>query len=190
MSKKFSEAGFPAPNQYDDWRSWAASFLVALDSLSGEEVHNFPLYRRDPEKTREGLPAGVDGDMIRVLDEDTQQRLYVFENGSWERAQEDILRNLDYVVEWKSATAADPTWYRVYKSGWVEQGGKASTNNNAIQLPKEMADTNYWVVGLPQANSTSSFQAKAFCVLTKTTTTIAFGATNDAEYWEVKGQGA
>lgn len=90
MSKKFSEAGFPAPNQYDDWRSWAASFLVALDSLSSEEVHNFPLYKRDPGKTREGLPAGVDGDMIRVLDEDEQRRLYVFENGSWERAQEDV----------------------------------------------------------------------------------------------------
>lgn len=86
MSKKFSEAGFPAPNQYDDWRSWAASFLVALDSLSGEDVHNFPLYRRDSGKAREGLPIGVDGDMIRVLDTDGQRRLYVWnaQTGSWE----------------------------------------------------------------------------------------------------------
>lgn len=86
MSKKFSEAGFPAPNQYDDWRSWAASFLVALDSLSGEEVHNFPLYKRDSEKTREGLPVGVDGDMIRVLDTDGQRRFYVWnaQTGIWE----------------------------------------------------------------------------------------------------------
>lgn len=198
MSKKFSEAGFPAPNQYDDWRSWAASFLVALDSLSNEEVHNFPLYKRNPEKAREGLPAGVDGDMIRVLDTDDQQRLYVFESGSWEKAQEDILKNLDYVVEWKFATADDPTWYRVYKSGWVEQGGKIpyqdSSKDVSVVLPKEMLDTNYIFSGccVYSSNADTDHRESTNELASKTTTGFTkYIWTKWQDFcWQVSGQGA
>ena len=38
-------------------------------------------------------------------------------------ALKNLLANIDYVVESKEATDEDPTWYRVYKSGWIEQGG-------------------------------------------------------------------
>lgn len=31
---------------------------------------------------------------------------------------------IDYVVEFKRPTTDDPTWYRKYKSGWIEQGGQ------------------------------------------------------------------
>lgn len=84
MSKKFIEAGFPAPNQYDDWRSWAASMLTALDSLSGEDVTNLPLYVKDASKPRDGLPIGAEGDTIRIKDEKGQIGLYSFEQGAWE----------------------------------------------------------------------------------------------------------
>jgi hypothetical protein len=63
------------------------------------------------------------------------------------------IANADYVVESQLPTAANNyTWYRKYKSGWVEQGGIASgisvraTNNVyqiSITLPIEMSDTNY-----------------------------------------------
>lgn len=57
------------------------------------------------------------------------------------------IANADYVVESQLPTAANNyTWYRKYKSGWVEQGGCAPTINDGpwtITLPIEMADNHY-----------------------------------------------
>ena len=48
----------------------------------------------------------------------------------------------DYVIETQLPTAENNyTWYRKYKSGWVEMGGITSVNN--VTFPVEMADTNY-----------------------------------------------
>ena len=52
--------------------------------------------------------------------------------------------NYDYVVESNLPTADDPTWYRKYKSGWVEQGGVA-TAAGTITFLKPFANTNYSV---------------------------------------------
>ena len=65
----------------------------------------------------------------------------------------------DYVIYWDSgdatdhshakpgvATPASGTWYRLYKSGWVEQGGfgsGADSKNIYVSLPIEMSDVNY-----------------------------------------------
>ncbi len=61
----------------------------------------------------------------------------------------------DYVIESQFPTAENNyTWFRKYKSGWVEQGGQTSnfTNTTAnssgdktITLPIEMRDTKYYV---------------------------------------------
>ena len=57
------------------------------------------------------------------------------------------LSNADYVTECQLPTAANNyTWYRKYKSDWVEIGGQvviSSTSGITINLPIEMADTNY-----------------------------------------------
>ena len=57
---------------------------------------------------------------------------------------------VDYVVEKQDPTSANSyTWYKKYKSGWVEQGGYIAVRgqqNNTITLPVEMADTNYVVL--------------------------------------------
>lgn len=37
----------------------------------------------------------------------------------------------DCVIAYKMPTAADPTWYRKYKSGWLEQGGKTPGASDA-----------------------------------------------------------
>ena len=60
---------------------------------------------------------------------------------------------LDYVIESQSPTADNNyTWYRKYKSGWVEQGGiwTGSITKDCgqemsfnIQIPVQMSDTNY-----------------------------------------------
>lgn len=53
----------------------------------------------------------------------------------------------DYVVDFQAPTAANNyTWYRKYKSGWVEQGGQTNNTTDgaiAITLPVELADANY-----------------------------------------------
>lgn len=61
--------------------------------------------------------------------------------------------NVDIVIESQLPTAENNyTWYRKYKSGWVEQGGissvtgYATTSNSNITLPVEMSDINYTVV--------------------------------------------
>lgn len=57
----------------------------------------------------------------------------------------------DFVVAFQRPTSANNyTWYRKYKSGWVEQGGSADTstavaNTITINLPITMADTRYTV---------------------------------------------
>ena len=77
-----SEITFPAPNQYDDWRSWAASLINALQ-MSEDVNHNFPLYVRDESKPRDGLPAAAEGDVIRVLDSDKKIRFYYWNGSAW-----------------------------------------------------------------------------------------------------------
>lgn len=58
--------------------------------------------------------------------------------------------NVDIVIESQLPTADNGyTWYRKYKSGWVEQGGlesvtgHASSTTSNITLPIPMTDTNY-----------------------------------------------
>lgn len=51
----------------------------------------------------------------------------------------------DYVVESQAPTAENNyTWYRKYKSGWVEQGGFSTSQT--ITLPVEMADSHYTIL--------------------------------------------
>ncbi len=57
---------------------------------------------------------------------------------------------VDYVVETQNPTDANGyTWYRKYKSGWVEQGGQtandAQSTVSTITLPVTMLDSNYTV---------------------------------------------
>ncbi len=64
--------------------------------------------------------------------------------------------DIDFVIEWQAPTSANNyTWYRKYKSGWVEQGGRTSnfTNTGAstsdvktITMPIEMSSKTYSVL--------------------------------------------
>ena len=60
------------------------------------------------------------------------------------------LRNIDttkcdMVIEYQEPTAENNyTWYRLYATGWIEQGGKSSVSGDSeITLPINMSDTNY-----------------------------------------------
>ena len=87
------------------------------------------------------------------------------------------LKGYDYVIESQEPTAENNyTWYRKYKSGWVEQGGTNVDANTVITLPIEMADTHYTapMPGITTYSSNVGIGADAI-VITKTTTTIKYG---------------
>lgn len=56
--------------------------------------------------------------------------------------------NCDFVIDCKLPTSSSGTWYRLYKSGWVEQGCLQSTLNTTIYLPIPMKDTTYSISGV------------------------------------------
>lgn len=65
-----------------------------------------------------------------------------------------VSSNIDYVIESQEPTEANGyTWYRLYKSGWVEQGGYVSYTGSWIKehidsvvLPIEFANTDYRIM--------------------------------------------
>lgn len=92
------------------------------------------------------------------------------------------LKGYDYVVDWQVPTSAnDYTWYRKYKSGWVEQGGQITTTtstasasgNTTITFPQEFANTGYYfnMAGMI-SNSSETVRILQFGITSKTTTTI------------------
>lgn len=94
----------------------------------------------------------------------------------------------DYVIESKFPTADDPSWYRKYKSGWLEQGGTIDTANITVTFPKPFADTNYTLIG-------PGFYIVNVGAQQETKTTTGFTTTSNTNitgthYWEAKGMGA
>ena len=118
----------------------------------------------------------------------------------------------DYVVYWDSYEASNHShaytgitldeyqWYRIYKSGWVEQGGFNRTNgSNAtrITIPVEMKTVNYTPViqGRTEENGYMNAQWQVMPVnnTTSSTTTTSFVAQgsitgyNLGFRWQVSG---
>ena len=74
--------------------------------------------------------------------------------------------NVDIVIESQLPTADNGyTWYRKYKSGWVEQGGYAK--HGTVTLPIEMIDAHYTVVSTAVATD-------GYLTYTKDKTTTSF----------------
>ena len=83
---------------------------------------------------------------------------------------------LDYVIESQNPTAENNyTWYRKYKSGWIEQGGYYTGNASVITLPVRMSNDNYEV--LFSKNSAPSYWA---------TTNLTLSYINTQEFCVVK----
>lgn len=96
-------------------------------------------------------------------------------------ARQSALDAADYVIAWQTPTAENNyTWYRKYKSGWVEQGGTIATaptgEESTITFPLAFTDTNYY------ANRTLNYYVASNdwagygggVVYDKTTTTMKF----------------
>lgn len=111
---------------------------------------------------------------------------------------------VDYVVEWKVPTESDPSWYRKYASGWVEQGGRfdvgSDTTSNGLYTANfsiTMKNTDYYASSSMGANSVDSGYGAytSICTPRKTTSSVSFYVWKTETsyrwiYWEVKGMTA
>ena len=108
------------------------------------------------------------------------------------------------IVEFQAPTSSNNyTWYKKYRNGWVEQGGRATTNSSdpkQVTLPVEMADTYYNINLLGQTSmdgySNAQWQVMSLTTTTNPKSTTSFYAQasitgyNLFFYWEVKGMAA
>ncbi len=106
------------------------------------------------------------------------------------------IASADYVIEWQNPTAENNyTWYRKYKSGWVEQGGyidKLNNTNKTVYFPIEMQNTYYSiaVVGLNEMSGVSSY-----ATIPRNPQTTSLNIATTANYsagarWIITGMGA
>lgn len=93
----------------------------------------------------------------------------------------------DYVIESKFPTDLDPNWYRKYKSGWLEQGGRVESGD-VVTFLKPFSNNNI-TISVNNRSTASYFQAKAY-MITNTGFKIfqGQGYTNPTD-WEAKGMG-
>lgn len=108
------------------------------------------------------------------------------------------INGADYVIESQVPTAENNyTWYRKYKSGWVEQGGLCSgtAEDNPVTMPIEMSDTEYQILAISEP--TDSVNGWGWIVVsrnTKTTTGFSLGGRQGSgsalpirTHWQVSG---
>lgn len=102
------------------------------------------------------------------------------------------IANADYVIEFQRPNATNNyTWYRKYKSGWVEMGGEITTNINTVALPIEMAD-NHYILLRTQVGSAMQSQYPAWVAgyNSKTTTNFTISNISVNNIWYACGMAA
>lgn len=112
-------------------------------------------------------------------------------------ANTSAIAGADYVVESQLPTAQNNyTWYRKYKSGWVEQGGiiaeTSTVAQKSIVFPVEMADANYnlQVTLVTDTNSNSPTYYSVGARTKSATGFTCYAAANFTKDWKVCGVAA
>ena len=116
-----------------------------------------------------------------------------------------LLNQGDYVIETQLPTEENNySWYRLYKSGWVEQGGEitaasvadgtGSSGNNSIILPVIMANDRYHINLQTQVGSSGWDYANGVILnsrsTTKLTVKVVAGTGSTSLFWQVSGMSA
>lgn len=103
-----------------------------------------------------------------------------------------VPENYDYVIESKLPTEEDPTWYRLYKSGWIEQGGISSGDSRTATLTVAMANINYSVICIQRGTTgpTAAEGSPRAGAISTTQIYVNGGAASNDVYWQVSGQSA
>ena len=100
---------------------------------------------------------------------------------------------VDYIVEQQLPTADNNyTWYDLYKSGKVRQGGFSSTNQApmTVTLPVTMASKEYEII-ISNAQGTGIMTTRSGGVRNSTTTSFTVSSTTSNIFdWVVEGMSA
>ena len=130
----------------------------------------------------EGQTASVEIDINKVYED-----LNIKANTSLSNVDS----NIDYVIE-SYQNGFD--WYRVYKSGWVEQGGYHTFSSNtweAVTLLKPMKNNRYMALLTGTGTAETLKGWKVGSEKNNTSTTLyAICANEYGVRWYVSGQGA
>lgn len=91
----------------------------------------------------------------------------------------------DYVVQ---NYRAGSNWYKIYKSGWTEQGGVVTGSNPTVTLFVAMNQTNYHVT-LSGIDEYAGERQITLRVNTRTGTSFSISnrSTSQTHYWEARG---
>ena len=165
---------------------WKATGISTIDMSSFQANERYLyFYVGDFTHTAIENTAGLNADLF---------------NGKADTDLNNVNNNIDFIIDSQEATAENNyTWYRLYKSGWVEQGGYhdhgsvANTFSDTINLPIEMQDTNY--TAFATINTSTQGQV-GIEVSEKNTVSIKvraypnYGNSYTQRYssWEVKGK--
>ena len=145
---------------------------------------------------RRGTTAEND-DFVGAVGEltmDTEKKQIRIHDGSTQGGVEIPSANTaDYVVESQFPTADNNyTWYRKYKSGWVEQGGYDNSTSSTVSVSFliGMANTNYTAVCAYNATD-ADLSNGALTITSRTTTGFSIKKwSNDRTCWQVSGMAA
>ena len=97
----------------------------------------------------------------------------------------------DYVIAYQLPSSGNNySWYRKYKSGWVEQGSSNPTNATSITFPIKMLDTNYTATCMGGGHTGSGADIGIY-ISSKTTTGFTFQPDRTTYVnWQVCGMAA
>lgn len=156
-----------------------ASFATQVQIRRGTEAENDAFTGAEGEVTMD-----LTNKQLRVHDGQTKGGMKI------PNIESTLPENADYVIERQEPTAENGyTWYRLYKSGWVEQGGRNTTYS--VSFPIEMADTNYLPLATPAIDSNISSPRIFINNLATTGMYINYYSYPSVNgYWQVSGMSA
>ena len=119
-------------------------------------------------------------------------------NDKMDRDGMNAVSGVDFIVETQLPTSSNNyTWYRLYKSGWVEQGGYKSgiSGSVTITLPVTMADTNYTLLKTINddyaGNSNGiNWSSASAAKVSESQIKLNYTGGGTKQSWEVKGMAA
>ena len=160
-----------------------ASFATQVQIRRGTEAENDAFTGAEGEVTMD-----LTNKQLRVHDGQTKGGMKI------PNIESTLPANSDYVIERQEPTAENGyTWYRLYKSGWVEQGGIIAnlTDMARIVFPIIMADVNYTILaGQYVDNTNSQYWYVRQDIGVNGVSIKASGGTITAAYWSVSGMSA
>ena len=114
-------------------------------------------------------------------------------NQKADRDLHNVNNNIDFIIDSQEPTMDNNyTWYRLYKSGWVEQGGYFSGSKQHKTLPITMLDTHYQCLAACGLRGGINWQGNPITIGPASTTSVSISVygdyTNMTGWWEVKGK--